>query len=58
MTDFEVRVQDNTNILIIKGENQIRMSVWMLGAHSSAAMTKEQAQQLIEALQAAIKEPA
>lgn len=58
MCDFEVRVKDNTNILIVKSESQIRMSVWMLGAHSTASMTKEQAQQLIDALQAAIKEQA
>lgn len=63
MESIHIKAKNFSNIFVEADKDecdkdQIRLSVHIMGASCSTQMTKEQAQKLVEALQAAIGEQA
>lgn len=53
MTDkeFTIKARNFTNIHLDMDDDKIHMGVWILHAHTAVTLTKDEAKQLIEALQ-------
>lgn len=57
-TEFTIRAANHANIHVSDNDEEVLLSVWILHGHTSVSLTKEQAKQLVCALQSLVEEEA